>query len=162
MSAIASSSSKGSRIASWLRGEPLNVPSHALVTHFPAALLPTSLLLDVVDLLDPSIRLETATAVLLGLGLLGGVVAGATGLLDWIGMLPGPRRSRVTRHALIQVAALVAFAISLGLRLPSAGSPAPGASVVASAVGLGVLLVGSHLGGLLVYRDGMRVRTGAR
>ena len=161
MSAPAAASAR-SRLMSWLRGEPLRVPSHALITHFPLALLPTSFLFDLVDLVDPSAGLGTAASLLLGLGLLGGLAAAGTGLLDWVEMIPGARRSRVTRHALVQAAALLAFAISLGLRLGAPGSPAPVVSILASAVGLAILVVGGHLGALLVYRDGMRVRSGGR
>jgi len=150
------------RLGPWLRGEPLHVPSHALVVHFPAALLPTSLLLDVVGRLDPSLGLGRAAALVLALGLAGGVVAGGTGLLDWAEMIPGPRRARVTRHLLVQVAALGTFALSLALRLGDVAAPAPVASLVASVVGFGLLAVGDHLGGLLVYRDGMRVRAERR
>jgi uncharacterized membrane protein len=159
---VARRRSPWARLAPWLRGEPLHVPSHALVVHFPAALLPTSLLLDVVVRLDPSLGLGRAAALVLALGLAGGVVAGGTGLLDWAEMIPGPRRARVTRHLLVQVAALGAFALSLALRLGDVAGPAPVACLAASAVGFGLLAVGDHLGGLLVYRDGMRVRAGRR
>lgn len=144
----------------WLRGEPLHVPSHALVIHFPAALLPTSLAFDVIGRVDPALTLGSAAALLLLLGLAGGLAAVATGLLDRVQMLPGARRARVTRHMIVQLAALAAFAVSLVLRAGDAGAAAPLASLVASIVGLGLLLVGNHLGGLLVYRDGMRVRAG--
>ncbi len=150
------------RVKPALRGEPLHVPSHALVVHFPAALLPASLLFDLLDRADPSLGLARAAAALLVVGLLGGVAAAATGLLDWLEMIAGPRRTRVTRHLLVQAAALVAFAISLALRAGDVASPASFACLVASLVGLGLLIVGDHLGGLLVYRDGMRVRTGGR
>ena len=151
-----------SSLRSWVRGEPLHVPSHALVVHFPAALLPTSLLLDIVVRVDPPLGLARAATLLLALGLAGGGVAAATGLLDWVEMLPGPRRTRVTRHLLVQASAMIAFAISLAARVGEVGLPAPGLSFLASAVGFGLVVVGDHLGGLLVYRDGMRVRTGNR
>ncbi len=145
------------------RGEPLHVPSHALVIHFPAALLPTSLLIDLVARLAPTADgLAPAASLILGLGLLGGLAAAATGLLDWAAMIPGPRRARVTRHLLVQAAALAAFGVSLALRAGDMAAPAPPVSLAASVVGLGLLLVGDHLGGLLVYRDGMRVRSGGR
>ena len=151
-----------SRAAAWLRGEPLHVPSHALVVHFPAALLPTSLLFDIAGRVAPGLDLATAATAMLGLGLAGGLVAAATGLLDWIEMLPGPRRSRVTRHMLVQLAAVLAFGVSLAFRIGSPGEVAGALSLIASGVGLVTLLVGDHLGGLLVYRDGMRVRSGGR
>ena len=145
------------RAVAWLRGEPLHVPSHALLVHFPAALLPTSFLFDIVVRLEPGAGLARAAALLLGLGLAGGVAAAGTGLLDWVAMLPGARRRRVTRHLLVQAAALAAFAVSLVLRIADAGPIVPAGSVLASGAGLALLLVGDHLGGLLVYRDGMRV-----
>lgn len=148
------------RTRSWLRGEPLHVPSHALVVHFPAALLPTSLAFDVVAWANPNLGFARAAIALIALGLAGGLLAAATGLLDWLEMFAGARRARVTRHLLVQVGALIAFALSLVIRV---GEPdratAPAPAVVASLVGLAVLLVGNHLGGLLVYRDGMRVRS---
>ncbi len=148
------------RIRPWLRGEPLHVPSHALVVHFPAALLPTSLAFDAVARANPSLGFARAAIALLGLGLAGGLLAAATGLLDWLEMLPGSRRARVTRHLLVQLGAMVAFTVSFVVRATEPDrSTAPIPAIVASLVGLAVLLVGNHLGGLLVYRDGMRVRS---
>lgn len=148
------------RAVAWLRGEPLGVPTHALAVHFPTALLPTSLLLDLLAKAGVVPAQGAAATLLLALGLVGGLVAGVTGLLDWLAMLPGPRRDRVTRHLAVQVAALMAFAGSLALRLVSGNVPL--GALFASALGVGLLVVGGHLGGLLVYRDGMRVRTSRR
>ncbi len=142
-----------------LRGEPLGVPSHAMVVHFPAALLPTSLLFDLIGR-SSSIDLGSGSLALLALGLSGGLVAAGTGLLDWIAMIPGtPRRARATRHLVVQAGSLLLFALSLGLRLLERPERPPETALAASAVGTALLLVGDHLGGLLVYRDGLRVRT---
>lgn len=146
----------------WLRGEPLHVPSHAMVVHFPAALLPVSLVLDVIASVDPGSGLAGGANAVLALGLAGALVAAGTGLLDWLDMIPGtPRRSRVTRHLLVQLTAVGGFAVALAIDAV-AGLPAtpPLAGIVVMAAATAVLLVGNHLGGLLVYRDGMRVRTG--
>lgn len=148
------------RVTAWLRGEPLHVPTHALVIHFPAALLPTSLLFDVAGRAAPGLGLGPAAAATLILGLLGALAAAGTGLLDWLPMLPGKRRSRVTRHLLVQVSAVVLFGLSLVLRLAWPDLSAGLAPLVASGAGVVVLFVGDHLGGLLVYRDGMRVGSG--
>lgn len=143
----------------FLRGEPLGVPSHAMVVHFPAALLPMSLLFDLISRLS-SIDLGPGSLALLGFGLLGGIVAAGTGLLDWVDMIPGtPRHARVTRHLVVQSAGLLFFVLGLGLRLLENAERAPDAAVAASAVGTALLLFGNHLGGLLVYRDGLRVRS---
>lgn len=146
----------------WLRGEPLHVPSHAMFVHFPAALLPVSLVLDVVAWLDPGAGLAGGASVVLALGLLGALVAAGTGLLDWVDMIPGtPRRARVTRHLLVQLTAVSGFAVAFAIHLASGVAARPPAvAIILMAASTAVLLLGNHLGGLLVYRDGMRVRTG--
>lgn len=145
------------RLVSWLRGEPIGVPTHALLAHVPTALLPTSLLFDLLVLSGIAPALGPATAPLIALGLIGGLAAGGAGLLDWAEMLPGPRRDRVNRHLTIQLAALAVFAVSFAIRIAQGGTP--GLAVLVSAVGTVLLLLGGHRGALLVYRDGMRVRT---
>ena len=158
----AATRSRTARAKRWLRGEPLGVPSHALVVHFPAALLPTSLVFDLGQRWDPALALGDGAAALLVLGLLGGGVAAGTGLLDWLDMIPGSaRRARATRHLLVQAAALAGFLLSLLLRF-AAGTltQPPLGAILVSALATIVLLLGNHLGGLLVYRDAMRVRTG--
>jgi uncharacterized membrane protein len=145
----------------WLRGEPIGVPTHALVVHFPAALLPTSLACDAVAWLRPELATGRAAVVMLVLGLAGGLVAAGTGLLDWADMIAGSaRRARATRHLVVQAGALALFALSLALRGGALdAATAPPAALITAALGTVVLLAGNHLGGLLVYRDGMRVRS---
>lgn len=150
------------RIKPWLRGEPLHVPSHALVVHFPAALLPVSVACDLGALAWPGIGLARAATIMLALGLAGALAAAGTGLIDWLDMIPGTaRRARVTRHLLVQVSAVGLFVVDLAFRLGVGDAPtAPPIAIVVGVIGTGVLIVGNHLGGLLVYRDAMRVRTG--
>ncbi len=142
----------------WLRGEPLNVPSHALVVHFPAALLPTSFVLQVTALMYPGLDLGHGAHAILLLGIVGGAVAVGTGVLDWTEMVPGTaRRDRVTRHMVVQLIALAGFSVS-GLIIVGGDAGSVPAIMIAGASTL-ILLFGNHLGGLLVYRDAMRVRT---
>ncbi|MER3418696.1 MAG: hypothetical protein C4343_06310 [Chloroflexota bacterium] len=97
----------------------------------------------------------------LGLGLLGGLAAAGTGLLDWTATIPGtPRRARVTRHLVVQAAALACFGVSFVLRLVGDPIRPSDLALVVAVAGTALLLVGNHLGGLLVYRDGMGVRIG--
>lgn len=142
-----------------LRGEPLGVPSHAILVHVPAAFLPTSVLFDLVARFGIASELRPGAVALLAIGLLGGVAAAGTGLLDWRAMIPGtPLRARATRHLLVQATALVAFAASLALRLVGELPRPPDLALLLGVGGTALLLVGDHLGGLLVYRDGMGVR----
>ncbi len=145
----------------WLRGEPLHVPTHAMFVHFPAALFPASFVLDLLAARDASSGARFGATVLLVFGLLGGVLAAGTGLLDWLDMIPGTaRRARVTRHLLVQATAMVGFGIALAIQVATTATgsvPLPALALMAASTAL--ILVGNHLGGLLVYRDGMRVGT---
>lgn len=144
------------------RGEPLGVPSHAIVVHVPAALLPTSVLFDLAArVAPPAAELRPGALGLLGLGLLGGLAAAGTGLLDWTATIPGtPRRARVTRHLVVQAAALACFGVSFVLRLVGHPIRPSDLALFVAVAGTALLPVGNHLGGLLVYRDGMGVRIG--
>ncbi len=148
----------------WLQGKPLGHPTHAMFIHFPVAFYVGALSLDVLSRLGrfPPAPLA-ATWLLLG-AFAGTALAIPTGLLDWLAMVPGSRKRRwATRHMLVQVAALVVFVVDAVVRWSGRGRPR--ASLVwigVELVGVLVLLVGQWLGGVLVYRLGMRVSTGPR
>ena len=148
----------------FLQGKPLGHPSHPLFVHFPSALFPTGLLLDILAWFFQEPALVKAAFYDIAVGSAGGLLAALTGFVDYFGMIPGSRKHAVTTwHWLIQVSVLGIFLLSLVLRWPLLGVPqTPLPIVLLSAIGVLGLLVGSYLGGELVYRMGMRVSTGPR
>jgi len=148
----------------WLQGRPLGHPTHAMFVHFPVAFYVGALALDALSRLGRFPSAPLAASWLLVGAFAGTALAAPTGFLDWLGMVPGSRKRRwATRHMLAQLAALSIFVVDAVARWSSRGRAR--ASLVWIGVelaGVLVLLLGQWLGGVLVYRLGMRVSTGAR
>ena len=94
-------------------------------------------------------------------GLGGGVIAGGTGLIDWVGIPGGTRAKRVgLLHGGVNAVVMLVFAGSLYFR--HTVSAEPGAVALALSFGGFVLaLFGGWLGGELVERLAIAVHTGA-
>lgn len=145
-----------------LQGKPLGHPSHPMFVHFPTALFPTSLLFDLLSWAITEPELVKAAFYTMAVGLAGALLAVLTGFVDYLGMVPGSRKRRVTTwHMLANLGLVVIFAVSLSLRpmqLDAARTPLY--ILALSLVGMPLLLVGNYFGAELVYRMGMRVNTG--
>ncbi|HXF37505.1 MAG TPA: DUF2231 domain-containing protein [Actinomycetota bacterium] len=145
------------------QGMPLGHPTHAVLVHFPVAFFLGALALDVASRWGRFPAAPLAATWALVAGALAAVPTALTGLLDRAGMVRGSTKRRwATRHALVQAGAVVLFVLALLLRLPDRGRPeAEALWIGVEAVGAAVLVVGQWLGGMLVYRMGMRVSTGS-
>jgi uncharacterized membrane protein len=152
----------GMSIKDVLQGKPLGHPSHPMFVHFPTALFPTSLLFDLLSWTITEPELVKAAFYTMAVGLAGALLAVLTGFVDYLGMVPGSRKHRVTTwHMLANLCLVVIFAVSLSLRpmqLDAARTPLY--ILALSLVGMPLLLVGNYFGAELVYRMGMRVNTG--
>lgn len=133
---------------------------HSLFVHFPVALLPVSLLWDVLGLWTGDALWWTMSFWTLVVGLLAAVPTTGTGFVAYARLSPGsPAELTATRHLLFTAAALTAFLASLLVR----GSPEElkGASrvvaLICSGGGAALLAAGGHLGAVLVYRHGVGV-----
>lgn len=136
----------------------LKVPLHPMLVHFPVALLSVSLLWDGVGLVTAGSVWWALSFWSLVVGLLAALPAAATGLVDYANLsVETSAGSVATRHLLFTGAAITAYLVSLLIR--QAPDPLQGrrlvAAVASSAVGLGLLAVGGHLGALLVYEYGV-------
>jgi uncharacterized membrane protein len=133
-----------------------------MFVHFPTALFPTSLLFDLLSWGFTEPTLVRAAFYNIAVGLFGALLAMVTGLVDYLGMIPGSRKHRVTTwHMLANLSLVFIFAISLGLRvLELEAVRTPLYLLALSLIGLSLLLVGNYFGAELVYRMGMRVNTG--
>lgn len=145
-----------------VQGQPLGHPTHALLVHYPVALPPVAVGL---DLLagggDPSLARASAYLSIAAAAL--AILAAVPGLVDWWGMIPGSPKRRVgTIHLLVQSLTIALLLASAALRWIARDAPqAPLAATLASAAATLSVLVGNYFGGELVYRMGMRVSTGA-
>lgn len=141
---------------------PYGHPFHPILVTVPLGAWVSVLVLDVATRLDvPRTRaLVYGTVWLLGIGVIGAIVAAVVGLLDLSAI---PRRTRAFRtglvHLALNVVALALFALNFLWRYDEYDelSKVRGGQVILTAVGLAVLGVSGWLGGMLAYRFGVRV-----
>jgi uncharacterized membrane protein len=130
-------------------------PVHPIVTHFPMALLPVSLLSDLLGLGTGASSWWSVSFYNLAIGLVLSIPALITGIADFLAIPQGgPAERAAIRHMFIIVTGIMlytgSFFIRFGLetltgwRLMSA--------ISLSFVGLVFLLIGGWYGGQLVYR----------
>jgi uncharacterized membrane protein len=133
---------------------------HKMVVAFPLGLV-TAALFDLVGLWKAHPFWFHAAFWMIAVGVLSGLLAAIFGLIDWLAIPSGTRAKAVgLRHALVNSAVLVLFAISWFLRR---GNPeAPGTVAVGiSFIGVALSLVGAWLGGELADRLGVGIDDGA-
>jgi len=134
---------------------------HPMLIVFPLGLLGTAVIFDIIRMFSGSTVLAVAAYWMLAAGIIGGLVAAVFGLIDWMAIPSDTRAKSVgLTHGLVNVCAVLLFAVSWYLRNDAPEHPTVAASVVAIA-GLIVALVGGWLGGELVERLGVGVHPGA-
>ncbi|MFK7697215.1 DUF2231 domain-containing protein [Paenibacillus sp. HJGM_3] len=130
-------------------------PVHPIVTHFPMALLPVSLLGDLLGVWTGASFWWSFSFYNLAIGLVMSIPALITGLIDFLAI---PQEGTVERtamsHMTIMITSLAmytgSFFIRFGVEIPSGWRFM--SSVSLSLLGLIFLLIGGWLGGQLVYR----------
>ncbi|MDR7276826.1 DUF2231 domain-containing protein [Catenuloplanes atrovinosus] len=144
------------------RVRALGHPVHPMVIVFPLGLLVTGTIFDLVHLITGNDVFGQVGFWNIGAGLIGAVIASATGWLDWTAIPPGTRAKRIgLLHGAINGLVLVLFLISWLLRLDGT-THEPGVlafvlEVIALAAGSGA----AWLGGELVDRLGIGVHEDA-
>lgn len=131
-----------------------------MLVHFPTALYPAAVALGLISRVTNTPEYGRAAAYVLVMGVASSLLAAVTGLVDWAGMIRGSTKRRAaTRHLVVQVAAqlLAVEALVLYFRDGIPSIAAIGVLVTACVT----MFAGNFLGGILVYRMGMRVSTGA-
>lgn len=144
-----------------VQGKPFGHPTHAMLIHFPVAFYFGAVAFDLASRIARFPQGPIASTWLIVGALAVTVPAGATGIVDWWGMVPGSTKRRTaTRHMLFQLGAAAVFGSVLAIRWGDRLAPeARWSWILVEALGLAVLSVGQWLGGVLVYEMGMRVRT---
>jgi len=136
---------------------PYGHPLHPALVTVPIGAWVTSVALDVVSLATDNAALAEASRWVIGIGIVGALIAAVFGLLD---LSKIPRNTRAFRtgatHAVLNVAAVVLFAASLWSRTGDEDS-VPTIGLVLSLIALATVGASGWLGGELAYRYGVRV-----
>lgn len=130
----------------------LGHPIHPMLVPFPIAFFIGAFVADLVFLRSADPFWATASAWLLGAGLLGALLAAAAGLADFL----GDRRIRSLGaawvHMLGNVAVVAIEAVNLGLRLDHAAAALPWPGAYLSGAAFLLLGMTGWMGGELVFR----------
>ena len=129
-------------------------PVHPILQAIPAAVLPASTTFDALAYLGGEESLSDAGRYSLIFGLLGGVGAAATGVLDYYEIHNRPVRRRALYHGLSNAALMASYTESLRRRK---GGRADGKALLLSLLGASLVGLSGYLGGELVYEHGVRV-----
>lgn len=133
-------------------------PLHPILITAPVALLPTSLILDLMYLATKNESYAEAAYYTMMGGYFGGIAAAAAGAGDYFTI---PSKSHVKTmanlHALLNVSMLGLYSINLLLRRGK--QPPTGAlEILLSIIGTTGLSISAWYGGAMVYEWGMRVK----
>jgi nitrite reductase/ring-hydroxylating ferredoxin subunit/uncharacterized membrane protein len=126
-----------------LNGRWLGHPLHAVLTDAPIGILFLVIVFDVLHLVD-------AAAWALGIGILTMLAAALAGFADYADT-DGKARERATLHSTLMVVALLAYIVSLVLRLGPTGAEESIGGFVVSIIAFLVLSAGAYVGGDVVY-----------
>jgi uncharacterized membrane protein len=130
---------------------------HPIMIVFPLGLLATAAIFDALYLFTSNSTWPVVAFWMIAAGLIGGLVAALFGLIDYLNIPFGTRAKRIgLYHALVNVAAMILFALSLWLRWAVPEVPTTTA-LLCSFAGVAVALVGGWFGGELVERLGVGV-----
>ncbi len=132
------------------RGHPI----HPALIPFPFAFLYGAFFFDLAGRLTIQPRLWTTGAYLSLVGIISALVAAVPGFIDYFSTVP-PKSSgkrRATKHMLVNLSAVILFAIAWAIRGPNEALPSV-TVLMLEAAALGLLTVGGWMGGVLVNRN---------
>ena len=137
---------------------PYGHPFHPVLVTVPIGAWVSSVVLDIAARVGHDTSALTLGATwLLGIGLVGAVLAATVGFLDYLGIPSGTRAHRVALlHMVLNLTATALFLVALLLRL---GDPSRTNTLafVLALVGLAGVGLSGTLGGELTFRYGVRV-----
>ena len=135
-------------------------PLHPILVTVPIGAWVTSLVFDIAShAVHPAGFLAQGSLWLIGVGVIGAVLAACFGVLDLFA-LPEQTRARRTAviHASLNLIVTAAYAAGFPGRYKAVHTaPVPAAQIALSAVSLVLLAASGYLGGKLTYRYGVRV-----
>jgi nitrite reductase/ring-hydroxylating ferredoxin subunit/uncharacterized membrane protein len=138
------------RSTAQIKGHPI----HPMLVVFPIAFGVAAPLADLAGLLGGWPTVWAAGAYLATAAVIGGLLAGVPGLIDYLATVPPDSSAsrRATWHLCVNVTALSLIAVGWAFRDLATLRPG-GATLALEVAGLAVMSVGGWLGGTLVYRN---------
>src|SRR5690242_13439903 len=127
-----------------LQGKALKMPLHVILVHFPIALFTLSTLFDIAGYVTSGSNAFVRGAFYtLGVGLASAALAAIPGLVDYTTIRAAhPARKTATWHLILNVAAVLMYAVSFALRWNHRDLlRAPAATFVISLVGIAVIFI---------------------
>jgi len=143
-------------LRSVLNGTWLGHPVHPALTDVPIGTWTAGFVLDLLDMVGINRRLRRASDVVQTIGFFSAIVAALPGLADWSYTRNRPRRVGFV-HGLTNLVIVGIYGASLAARRRGDR----GTGVALSALGYGLLMFSSWLGGTLAYRFGIGVNHAA-
>lgn len=140
----------------------LGHPVHPILIVFPLGLLTAAVIFDLIHYFS-LFRISGEVGFWMAVsGIIGGLIAAIFGLIDWLAIPPKTRAWKVgLYHGGINVIVVALFALSTYTRLDNPGYSPAFWSLVLSAAGVALSLIGGWLGGELVHRLNVSNDTGA-
>lgn len=140
---------------------PYGHPFHPIAVTIPIGAWTASVVFDLLGFFaeDPE-PFALGAQVLIAIGIVGAIVAAVLGFLDY-SVIPRGTRARRTAliHMLLNLGAIVLFAVNWAVRAASDHDEVSVAGFVLTLIGLGALGISGWLGGKLAYHYGVRVAT---
>ncbi|GAA4037464.1 DUF2231 domain-containing protein [Sphingomonas rosea] len=134
-------------------------PLHPLLIPFPIVSFIGAFVTDVMWMTGREEGWATASNWLLGVGLATALLAAITGFIDYLGDERVRRIGAASRHMIANLAVVVLETVNIILRLAGGHERIGGAGIWLSALSVAILAYSGWLGGELVYRHGIGVRT---
>lgn len=137
---------------------PYGHPFHPVMVTVPIGAWVSSVVLDVVALAGDNAALAEASLWLIGIGIVGALVAAVFGLLD-LSIIPrGTKAFRTgVTHMGLNLVAVALFTVDFAIRYAHGTDSVPTSGFVLSLLAVAILGASGWLGGKLAYHYGVRV-----
>lgn len=139
---------------------PYGHPFHPILVTVPIGAWVASVVFDIVALASNEEEATFAEGAywLIGIGIIGAVLAAVFGLMDLLNIARGTRAFKVgLTHMTINLTVVILFAVDFAIRASQGYEESSVGTFVLSLVALALLGVSGWLGGMLAYHYGVRV-----